>query len=246
MSAKIFQSELNRYLTLGYTPLKVFSENDLKVLEAFTLEWVRDVIRKGLDTDESIDIDALDLAKYHEWYERAGVRHDGLFGAKNRYAEPPSEIRKILLNDRLLAFLTLLGIQKIQLWTDPGLDWLGFRLIRPGKGDGYPTSCKNWGAANGVISVWCPVLGLTKHETIAFVPKSHLKDHKKYLPTKSKFTQGEFRLAPDQEAGMVYERPDLAPGEVLLYHPGILHTEDVVHSEITRINLEYRFKPCEH
>ena len=51
--------------------------------------------------------------------------------------------------------MTLLNFpaNKFTFW-DEGLGWLAFRLVRPGFGDGYPLSKKEWGIAKDVISCW--------------------------------------------------------------------------------------------
>ena len=38
-------------------------------------------------------------------------------------------------------------------------------------------------------------------------------------------------------------RPKLKKGQILLYHPDILHSEDVKSASTCRINLEFRFNP---
>ncbi len=171
-----------------------------------------------------------------------GVEHDGLFKAQNRYMNPEGRFKELLLCPAVNEFLSAIHKGNLIQWADPGLGWLGFRLIRPGMSDGYPTSCKNWGAAQGVISVWSPVIGFTSNETIALVPGSHKKEYKSYLPSDNKFTAGELRLAEEIHEAE-YVRLTLEPGEVIFFHPATLHTEDVVNSSITRLNLEYRFKP---
>ena len=235
---KSINQVLNEYETNGYVVLDVFSPSEYKVVKNFAEKWIKSIIKAGGKNNPDIDREALE--DYHNWWERLGIVHEGLFAAKNRYIEPPEELKEMLINTRISEFVKKIT-KDINLWADPGLGWFGFRMIRPGHGDGYPTSCKNWGAAAGVISIWLPIIGFTENETLALVKGSHKKEYKKYLPEGSKFTAGEFRLAPSEDE-IIYTRPNLKEGEVIIYHPGILHTEDVVDSKITRINLEYRFK----
>lgn len=235
---KTIEEAIVEYKNNGYVVLSVFSPSEYEAIKDFSKKWVRSVIKSGADNNP--EIDRAPLQDYHHWWKRLGVVHEGLFAAKNRYIEPPDEIKAILINSRISEFIKKLT-KDISLWADPGLGWFGFRMIRPGHGDGYPTSCKNWGAAAGVISVWLPIVGFTENETLALVKGSHKKEYKKYLPEGSKFTAGEFRLAPSEEP-LIYTRPNLKEGEIILYQSGTLHTEDVVDSNITRINLEYRFK----
>lgn len=235
---KSIDQALAEYESNGYVVLNVFSASEYKIIKSFAEKWVKSVIKSGGGGNP--EIDKAPLQDYHRWWKQLGVVHDGLFAAKNRYIDPPDNLKAVLINNRISEFVKKLT-KDTNLWADPGLGWFGFRMIRPGHGDGYPTSCKNWGAAAGVISVWLPIIGFSDNETLALVKGSHKKEYAKYLPEGSKFTAGEFRLAPSEDK-MIYTRPSLKEGEIILYHPGTLHTEDVFDSKITRINLEYRFK----
>jgi len=224
----------------GYAKLKVFNEPDFRFLEDFSRNWVTKLILEGANNNP--DVTKMPLEDYHKWWKVMGVEHDGLFHARNRYLTPQGRLKELLHIQAIQEFLTIIHKGKLVQWADPGLGWLGFRFIRPGMGDGYPTSCKNWGAAAGVISVWLPIMGFSSSETIALVPGSHRKEYKNFLPANQKFTAGELRLAekiPDH----AYIRPELEAGDVIFFHPATLHTEDVAESPITRLNLEYRFKP---
>ena len=234
------KNAIEQYERDGYAKLRVFKEEEFKFIEGFTKHWVGDVIFKG--SCNNPEVKQMPLQDYHKWWKPLGVEHDGLFRAQNRYINPEGKLTTLLLSPAILEFLSIVHKGKLIQWADPGLGWLGFRFIRPGMGDGYPTSCKNWGAAAGVISVWLPIIGLTSKETIALVPGSHKKHYKSFLPENKKFTAGELRLA-ETIADSEYVRPELEPGDVICFHPAMLHTEDVVDSPITRLNLEYRFKP---
>lgn len=222
----------------GYCVLNVFKENEFLELQNFTNNWIKKVI----STKSGFNVDARSLSDYHKWGVELGIKHEGLFSANNRYIDPPESIIKILHNERITLFLSKLHGGGYKQWADPGLGWFGYRLIRPGMGDGYPTSCKNWGAAAGVISLWVPIIGFSQHETLSFVPGSHLKNYKNYLPEDSKFTKGELRLK-DYIDPKNYSRIELHEGEAIIYHPALLHTENVESGDSTRINLEYRFMP---
>ena len=154
---------------------------------------------------------------------------------------PDIAVEKALLNDKLKGFLGQVGLAQYKIW-DEGLGWLAFRFIRPGAGDGYPLSRKEWGIAKNVVSCWVPIIGYSPSETLTLVPGSHLKDYEKYLPADDKFCKGEYRLANTYTDLELY-RPRLERGEVVIYHPKTLHSEDVIDSDITRLNLEFRIDP---
>ena len=133
-------------------------------------------------------------------------------------------------------------IGKNSLWKDKrGV--FSFRIIRPGFNDGYPYSRKEWGPAKNVLSMWVPIIGNTKNETLEVLPKSHKVNFKKYLPKKSKFQKEEYRLA-EKINKKKFERFNISYGSILFFHPKLIHSENVKKSKITRINLEFRANPA--
>jgi len=227
------------YAENGFAVVKAFNSEQHLLISDHAKSWFRRVISQNADQEIS---DELDLEKYHDWYQEIGVEHGECLRAKFRYINPENELKASLLSDKLMHFIGSISSSKGVLWNDPGLGWYGFRLIRPAMQDGYPFSCKNWGQAAGVVSTWCPVIGSSYNETLALLPGSHLEDHEAYLPENSKFTKGELRLKRAVDHGEIF-RPELREGEVIVFHPAVLHSEDVYASEITRLNTEYRFRP---
>ncbi|MBS0624636.1 MAG: phytanoyl-CoA dioxygenase family protein [Verrucomicrobia bacterium] len=182
-----------------------------------------------------------EILTYHSWGAEAGVPHGEMLRAKNRHTHANEEIRSILINGALKEMLARAGVDKFQLW-DEGLGWLAFRFIRPRPGDGYPFSCKNWGPAKQVLSVWLPIVGFAQELMIHLIPGSHLKEYPKYLPTDTHFTKDEYRLdyTPSEDECL---RPQLSEGEALLFHPKTLHAEEIQKGTQTRFNLEFRIVP---
>ena len=239
MNELTLKKSIEDYTNHGYCIIKIFDEEECLFLEEYTQDWIYKLIEESCS--KNLDRKKYPLSQYHEWWEKCGVNHGELCRATNRYISPDGKLKEIILNKKIFSFLESIEKNKITLWADPGLGWFGFRMIRPGMNDGYPPSCKNWGAAAGVISIWLPIIGLTSHETLAVVKGSHLQKYERYLPVNSKFTSGEFRLASHES--VVFTRPELKRGEIIFYHPGLLHTENISDGSTTRVNLEYRFMP---
>ena len=230
-------NEIDRYKRYGFSVLKAFTAEEVRLLDRFAQQWLYRLLSKWTQGKE----DSLPLQNYHIWSKSVGVDHPSIFGAKNRYLYPDQEMKDILFNGVIKDFLKGIGVQKYDIWDD-GWGWLGFRFIRPGVGDGYPLSCKNWGVAKGAVSCWLPIIGRSSRETLNLVPGSHLKEYEKYLPTDGKFTKGEYRLLGGGGEVETFN-PTLESGEVIFYHPRMLHSEDVANSDITRLNLEFRIIP---
>jgi hypothetical protein len=221
----------------GFVTLQVFDSSEFNVIKEFALSW----IFKLLNSYSSRSVLDKKIEKYHIWSSQEKIKHSEMLCARNRHVIPSPKINK-LLSQRLLeeAVPNFLS-NKFTFW-DEGLGWLAFRLVRPGNGDGYPLSKKEWGPAKNVISCWIPVLGHSSNETLALVPGSHRQSFPKYLPKESKFTKDEFRFAGDRNELKIM-RPELKEGEVVFFHPALLHEEEIPTGSRTRFNLEIRLSP---
>lgn len=221
----------------GFVLLKnIFTAAEAAALQLYT----QLLIELNLKRATSSAVRGFRPEKYHELID---VDHNMVASSTYRYFIPPRDICDIIEKHSLNDFLCKISCsEKLQRWQDPGYGWLGYRIVRPNCNDGYPPSCKNWGAASGVFSLWLPMFGCTKSSTIRFLPASHKNSYNTYLPENSHFTQGELRLA-DNIPIEAYVRPQCNPGDALVYHPRTIHSEDSFDNEFTRVNLEYRYMP---
>jgi Phytanoyl-CoA dioxygenase (PhyH) len=217
----------------GYEKVAVYDANQVSEIEQFAKDWLYRLLDKWVEGKR----DQYPLEKYHEWVQLLKVDHNEVFRAKNRHTSPGKTIQDLIINKKVREFIK----QDFDIW-DEGLGWLAFRFVRPGFGDGYPMSRKEWGPAKKVVSCWIPIIGFNPNETITLVPGSHLKEYKKYLPENSKFMKDEYRLAEEIPKEQIFN-PKLNKGEAVFYHPKVLHSEDIASGEITRLSLEYRVTP---
>lgn len=226
---------LKSFKEFGFAVLQIYEEEQTQIMEKFAKNWVRELMPAKIK-DEN-----LNLEDYHRWPPNLGLDHKNIFCASRRHTSPAKDLEDILINKRLKEFLSNIGVDKFRIWNE-GLGWLAFRFIRPGVGDGYPFTRKEWGVAKTVISAWLPVIGYSSSETLAILPGSHLKEYAKYLPTDHQFTKNEYRLAYSPSVAEIF-RPNLKRGEVIFYHPRTIHSEEVKESPLTRLNLEFRIEP---
>lgn len=223
----------------GYVLIKdFFSSDEKQLLLNFTTEWLGENIRAA-SSDETYD-GKIDFKSYHNI---PNIDHNRVAAAKYRYIVPNERVIKILEKPDLMKVIKELSDRcELIRWQDPGFGWLGYRIIRPNCNDGYPPSCKDWGAATGVYSLWVPIAGCTSYSSIRFLPGSHKKQYSSYLPDETQFTKGERRLEEDiPESSFVRHACTL--GDLIVYHPSVIHSEDSSDKEFTRVNLEYRYRP---
>lgn len=220
----------------GYVVGRFYDQSEWAKLSDFTDTWLYSLFDPWIKGDAV----SYPLGEYHKWGEALGVDHANVFRQKNRYRVPPQEILDAIVNDRIDAFLAEIGCTDYTIW-DEGVGGLGFRMVRPGRGDGYPMTRKEWGTAPEVVSLWIPIVGISSDQTICLVPGSHLREYDRYMPEGDKYVR-EYRLAnPPAEFELV--RPGMACGEAIVYHPRTLHSEEITEGDVTRVNLELRVLP---
>lgn len=231
-----FDTHVAIYNRDGYAIVPMHSHREQRVLQHFAKSWINRLLIDHVDDcDPSVSLD-----KYHTWSRDLPNDHRNVFRALNRYAYPPADVMDALVNERMKGWLQALGITEYKIWDD-GWGHVGFRFVRPGVGDGYPLCAKDWGIAKGVVSFWIPIIGHSAQETLTLVPGSHTNEYPKSV-TDDKFAKGEPRFCGDV-ATLKLVKPDLSRGDVICYSSKTMHSEEVIFSDITRLNLEIRFQP---
>jgi hypothetical protein len=233
-----FHNVVEDYHRNGYVVAKIHDELESERLKYFATSWIKRLLIDSLP----IDTPGYELENYHLWEREISQDHRKAFNSKNRYVYPPADVMDALLNTNMKDLLSELGTRNYKIWDD-GWGNVGFRMIRPGVGDGYPLCTKEWGVAKGVISFWIPIIGFSSDETLELIPGSHLQDYEREV-VEGQFAAGEPRFVGDRDS-LNLERPILRQGDVICYSSKTLHSEDVCMSSITRINLEIRFQPNE-
>jgi hypothetical protein len=226
---------LDKFKNNGIINKHLYTIRETLALREFLYSWIcTSLLSQGVNQKVPRN-----LAKYHDWARINHVDHRSLFSAKQRFCTPSESIRDLIINDRVKNLLSELGFKNPKV-IDEGMGWLGYRIIRPGMGDGYPLSCKDWGASSGAYSFWVPLFGFGKDQALHFVGGSHLQNYKNFLPREGIFTKDELRIDPSERVNIASRI--VIPGNCLFYHPRMLHTENVVVGNKTRLNLEFRFK----
>jgi hypothetical protein len=224
----------NSFEQEGITKASLYSLPEIFKLRSFTHKWVANNF-----TSQGIELPfPKNISNYHKWASRNSIPHERLFSAPFRFCTPPLVIKEILINKNLAKLFSSLGLKNPKV-IDEGMGWLGYRMIRPGMNDGYPISCKNWGASKGAFSIWLPLFTFSSKYSLKFVKGSNQRSYLNYLPEDGKFTKDELRLDPSEKVALT--SVNLVPGQALIYHPNTLHSENVPTGNRTRLNLEFRF-----
>ncbi len=217
----------------GFLVLPFLDQEKYRIVQKYVLKWLKQILGRERFFNP-FSYHALCIEK--EFHDRA-------FSARRRHRNPEGEIRNFLVEDNknFGAIVDLIFKRKCLIW-DEGLGFLGIRLIRPAPfDDGYGLSKKVWGPGGYLYSLYLPVFCYGDEDNLGIVPGSH-KMHFEPVISEDKFCKSERRLSGDDRNKVVICRPSIPPGNVLLYHPELLHCEAVSpESKKTRVSLEFRF-----
>jgi len=176
--------------------------------------------------------------KYHIF--PISKKHEVVTQRENRFLKPSRVLRKLVINSKIRKIAMDLGCNP-NLLVDDGEGWLGIRIIRPGAGDGYFFSKKKWGPGGECLSVWVPIVAFSREYTLKYLPNSQNEEFDSYLPVKSRHHPNERRLKKKFEE-ISYVSHEMERGQVIVFGPNLVHSEDNFIGEMTRISIEFRFK----
>lgn len=233
---------IKNYLSKGYLKARLFNSDEFYLIEEYFLKYIAGLLSRYQENKRN------SKKKIIETYHKQNINekeHSKIFKAKNRHFKMPKNLKNIILNSRVKKILSQILYaefkkKKFKLW-DEKYGNIAFRIVRPFSRDGYPFTKKEWGPAGQVISVWIPLIGMSKNNTIQFVSGSNQKTYKKYLPKSTKFIKNEYRLAEKIQkkkiSSLKYQK-----GDGFIFSSKLLHSEDNNFSKITRVNIEFRIK----
>lgn len=229
---------INFFNKNGYVIVNLYDQKNFKKIKKFSERWLQSVINYYLK--KKINYKEYKLENYHKWFRILKLDQSKIFQNTNRVIEPGIVIKNLIFTKKLDFIVSKLLNKKYEMWRDPGLGYLCYRFIRPGYNDGYHLCKKSWGQANKVLSAWLPVIGFDQNLMLQILPSSH-KKNLPFLKKIKKFAEPKVNLKYVNAKKLL--RPILKPGQILFYHPDLLHSENISNSDSCRMNLEFRFNP---
>ena len=90
-----------------------------------------------------------------------------------------------------------------------------------------------------LFTIWIPVIGFNEKYTLRLSPKSHKKNHKlKYILNQSNYISKVFK--PSYIKRFKFKRLNMQKGEVVIFHPNLLHGSSLNQGQITRASYDLR------
>ena len=90
-----------------------------------------------------------------------------------------------------------------------------------------------------LYTLWVPIIGNNKKSTLKLAPCSHKKEHNiKNLTIQNKYVSKIFKK--NYVNKFKFKRYCIDPGEVLIFHPNLLHGGSKNLTNITRVSFDFR------
>jgi len=243
---------INNFFNQGYCIINLFNKSQVNKIKNDIVSKINFLIK-----DSGKKIKKHELQKYHKIKHIEKI-HSLAIKNSSRYINLENKIKKkIYLNKEILNLTNIFwGHSKFK------IKWIGslkknnaknnamaFRIARPKnsweKDVGGEHIDLNYGGNvrpnnyKFLLTIWCPLIGYSKKYTLRFSPKSHLKKHPKNAISKQKkYISQVFKK--NYLKGYKFIRPNLKPGQAILFHPNLIHGASHNRGNQTRVSVELR------
>lgn len=244
----LIQSNIyNDLKTKGFSKIKLFNKNDIN---NFKIQIVKILNRKKF-IKKKFNIN--NLHKYHQIVKKEKI-HKKFTDPKNRYLRFEKKIVEKINSNKKINFLIKKTWGKsdfdIKLFQNKNIkkNFGAFRLARPYKkykddvgGVHLDLHFNNKIYKNDKIlyTLWVPIVGNSKKSTLRLAPGSHKKKHNtKNLIKQNKYISKIFK--ENYAKKFKFNRFHMNQGEVLIFHPNLLHGGSKNLTNNTRISFDFR------
>ena len=242
-------SQLKTFEKFGYEISNIINSKDLVIIKGLILEKLKlkaQVINK-----------LEDIENYHKLVINKKVHKDAM-NLENRQIELPEEILKKIINSNPIKLIMksvwgeelnwevfcAFSKNKKNLFEIFRRNFASFRIVKPrAETSGVHTDYfEDYPSIKGrIISMWIPLIGFTPKETLLIYPESHKKQHPKNNYLSDKYIANSFPAEYVEK--FKNKRPDLSIGDILIFHPNLLHGGSINFGNKTRCSIELRLSP---
>ena len=250
---KLLNNKLNSFLIDGYCIIDIFKKSNL--------EYFKKIITTKIN--KSVKSNALKIKELKDYHKRIdNSLHSNIIDSSKRYINLNKSYQKIILKNKFINYICknywgheqkeitwVASLKKKQVRKNS----TAFRLARPTSLSFNNKQKKDVGGVHfdlffgsaenynykALITIWCPLVGFTNLYTLRISPKSHLKKHIKVnLDKQKKYLSPVFKTK--YTTRFKYIRPNLKPGQAIVFHPNLLHGSSHNLGVNTRCSLDFR------
>ncbi len=247
----MIEKSVSKYLNEGYCVSGLFSNYQIESLKKTLFKKLKKLDHKDVFKNTKIK----NLSNYH-LLNISEKDHKKILKTSTRFIKLDNKVQTFILKNSLLNKLMMKtwGHNKsIINWVgslknkDIKKNVVGFRISRPSdviKKDATGVHIdlhvggKICSDKNVLITIWVPLIGFGKNYSLNISPKSHLKSHEVSNFIKSKTVTNVF--SEKYYKNNKFFRPTLKKGQVIIFHPNLLHGNSFNNGKKTRFSLEIR------
>lgn len=232
--------------TYGYA---IVRNPDVESYVDFKKEFSR-YLQKKIEETANILCEGFSIEKYHEFIKDRKIDHHELISTIGRKLPDPFLKHKLIKDLKSLSSESLGSTFKLY------KNNIEFRVVRPNEKDNNPLHRDHWFPYFApLVNIYVPLSGSYYDSSLCIVPFSHKWDDKEVEPTftyndsasgkKTKSTSGVFYSVPEIKSStkmIETHRPDVLPGDFMLFSPLTVHGGATNGAFETRFSLEMRLE----
>ena len=245
----MIKKKLNQFINKGFCIINLYNKNEHKYL----LSKIIKKINKNIPA-QSKKLSAKNLKFYHSFQDKEV--HDKVIKNTQRYISLDKKLIRPIINNKLIQKISnhhwghaKFSIKWVGSLKKPmKLNTTGFRVARPEKLSSKDVGGEHLDLHYGgkkntnqkkLFTIWCPIVGMSKNYTLRISPGSHKFKH----PLSSISKQKKYIsmvLNKNYVKRFKFIRPNLKAGQVIFFHPNLIHGSSKNLGSKTRVSIELR------
>lgn len=231
----------------GFSIIKLFSKNDIN-------NFFKEKIIENLNSRYLINhkFNKKNISNYHNIVKDEKI-HKKLISPAKRQVDLDHIIKKLNKNSKITNLVKNQWGGKhyeVRLYFKNKIkkNFAAFRLARPFKkfkddvGGAHLDlhfNNKIYTNHNILFTIWIPIIGFNKKYTLRLSPHSHKKQHKiENMEKQKKYISKVYKNSYLKK--FKFKRFNMKKGEVIIFHPNLLHGHSKNHGNLTRASLDLR------
>ncbi len=231
----------------GFSIIKLFSKNDID-------NFFKEKIIKNLNSRNLINykFNKKNISNYHNIVKDENI-HKKLIDPAKRQVDLEHIIKKLNKNSKINNLVKDQWGEKqyeVRLYFKNKIkkNFAAFRLARPFKkfkddvGGAHLDlhfNNKIYSNHNILFTIWIPIIGFNKNYTLRLSPHSHKKKHKiENMEKQKKYISKVYKKS--YLKNFKFKRFNMNKGEVIIFHPNLLHGYSKNNGNFTRASLDLR------
>lgn len=222
-----FKFQLNKLNKDGFVIEKIFNTITLEIFKKKLIKNLRKSAKKySISSIKNIQ----NLEEYFHLVSRK--EHETLMNRETRTIKFKKSEVKLILNQRIKDLLSFYSdkeyfiLRSNDKFSYRGKDFknrAGFRIVEPNSNNVAGYHSDHYNLQNFKFTMWIPLIGFNKKYSLQLIIGSHFYKHSKKQIIKNKVGSAKLFSKEYLKNFSRPFRPNLKPGEVILFHPYLIH-----------------------